>query len=155
VPGARSWLAAAAAYAHPDPSWAVVFHADLRDDADQIADGFDPGRLALALRGASLVEPLLRLAPGLYRFAVAAAAGSGGESLRVALRFDGHEIAARELSIEVDAHAAEHPVSTRGGCAMRPGSCPVKFWSWLAAAGAVILVRLHRRARAATRVRKG
>ena len=145
VPGARSWLAAAAPYAHPDPNWPVVFHAELRDDADRIADGFDPGRLLLALHGARLVEPLLRLAPGLYRFAVAAAADSGGESLRVALRFDGREIAARELSIEVDAHAAERPVSTRGGCAVRPGPCRAEVGSWLAAAFAVTLVRRNRR----------
>jgi subtilisin family serine protease len=154
VPGARSWLAAAAPYAHPDPNWPVVFHAELRDDADRIADGFDPDRLLLELRGASVVEPLLRLAPGLYRFAVAAAAGSGGESLRVALRFDGREFAARELSIEVDAHAAAHPVSARGGCAVRPGPYSLKFGSWLAAVGAVMLVRRHRRARAAMRVRR-
>lgn len=116
LPSVRSWLAAAAPTARPDPAWPVFFHAELRDEDGRICDGFDPARLELGLRRAKLVEPLSRIAPGLFRFAVAAPRDSGGQSLRVALHFDGREIVHRELSIEVDAHFAAGPVSTRGGC---------------------------------------
>jgi subtilisin family serine protease len=118
TPGSGSWLVAAAPHAHPDAAWPLVFHAELRDDEGRIADGFDPRRLLLEVRGASVVEPLFRVAPGLYRFSVAAADDAGGRSLRVVLRFDGREVASRELAIEVDTHTASHAVSTRGGCAV-------------------------------------
>jgi hypothetical protein len=120
VPGTGSWLAAAAPHARPDPRWPLVFHAELRDDAGRIADGFDARRFSLDVRGATVHEPLLRLAPGLYRFSVVAPSSSGGKSLRVALRFDEREVMAREVAIEVDPHAAAGLVSARGGCGLRP-----------------------------------
>jgi subtilisin family serine protease len=116
LPGKASWLAFASSYAHPDPKWPLVAYVELRTDDGQIADGFDDRRLTLSVAGATTVEPLLRVAPGLRRFAFAAPPESGGGHVRVALAFDGAPLTERELPIAVDAGSLLAPPAPRGGC---------------------------------------
>lgn len=123
LPGRASWLSFAASYAHPDPKWPVVAYVELRTDDGQLADGFDERRLVLSVTGATVVEPLLRVAPGLRRFAFAAPPESGGGRVRVALAFDGAPLLERELPIAVDSGSLLAPAAPRGGCGLaRPKS---------------------------------
>jgi len=118
APGSGSWLSLATSYAHPDPNWPLVGVVELRDDEGRIADGFDPGRLVLAATPAVVLEPLMRIAPGLWRFQVAGPAGSGGQTMSLRLSFDGGVLIERSVSIGVDRWAAEGGASARGGCAV-------------------------------------
>jgi MYXO-CTERM domain-containing protein len=119
IPTQRSWLTLSASFARPDPDWLLSGFVDLRDDSDQIADGFDPQRLALSAGPALIHEPLTRVAPGFYRFALSAPANTGGDDLRIAVSFDEREIAAKTLRIAVDRWVASDGVSARGGCSFR------------------------------------
>ena len=156
-PGGASWLTPAASFARPDPAWPLTFHAELRADDGKIADGFDPRRLTFALSNASLAESPTRLAPGLYRFSVTAPAGSGGESLRVALQFDGRTLLERSLPIAVDPALARRPASVRGGCGMGAASRASAELGWLLAlAGVAQRLRLRAsRARGSSRAPRG
>jgi subtilisin family serine protease len=124
LPGAASWLSLGASFARPDPSWPLFAYAELRDDASRPADGFAAHRLSLELDNAQVLEPLQRLAPGLYRFALAAPSASGGKTLSVRLLFDGVPISERTLPIAVDRGALVGLAMPRGGCgfARRPPS---------------------------------
>lgn len=118
-PGARSEIILADAFVRPDPSWPLDGLVELRDDEGRIADGFAESRLRLEMGGATgakLVESPLRLAPGLYRFRIAAPAGSGGRMLSLAVRFDDRVVASLSLPIAVDAALAHESPSARGGC---------------------------------------
>jgi MYXO-CTERM domain-containing protein len=145
APGRGTELLLAASYAHPDPSWPLEGLVEVRDDAGEIADGFDAARLALFTDGASVSEPLVRLAPGLWRFAIVAPSGSGGRSLALSLRFDGHEIAAKTLPIAVERSLADTLPSARGGCGVAAGAVDSSFGAPFAALGVVMLASRRRR----------
>lgn len=141
TPSARSWLTLSASFAHPDPNWPVTGYLDLRDDADELVDGFDPQRLRLKAEPASIREPLLRVAPGFYRFAVSAPVNSGGEHLHIEVTFDNQVIADKKLRIAVDRWVAVDGVSARGGCSV--GNARVgRNRAWL---GAFVLLGLWAR----------
>jgi len=144
VPGAKSWLVLSQSYAHPDPTWPVTGYVELRDDAGDLADGFDPSRLQLSAEPAVIIEPLTRVAAGLERFALAAPAGSGGRTLDIRISFDGQPFLARSLPIGVDRWVAEGGVSARGGCAFT-GSRPHPDLLWLLVGAAGVGVRRRRR----------
>jgi MYXO-CTERM domain-containing protein len=118
TPSAQSWLTLSGSFAHPDPNWLLTGYVDLRDDAGEIADGFDPGRLRLTAEPALIHEQLTRLAPGFYRFVLSAPPNSGGEDLRIAVSFDERVIVSKELRIAVDRWVASDGVSARGGCSV-------------------------------------
>lgn len=118
TPTERSWLTLSASFAHPDPDWLLTGFVDLRDDSDQIADGFDPARLTLSAEPALIHEPLTRVAAGFYRFVLSAPANTGGGDLRIAVDFDKRVIASKTLRIAVDRWLASDGVSARGGCSV-------------------------------------
>ena len=148
TPSSRSWITVSASFAHPDPNWPITGYVDLRDDADDIVDGFDPRRLQLTADPAQLREPLTRVAPGFYRFALSAPANTGGEDLRIAVSYDERVIASKTLRIAVDKWVASDGVSARGGCSIPAGSGSGASAGWM---GACLLVglwaRRHRRAK--------
>lgn len=146
LPGSGSWLSLAAAYAHPDPTWPLQGLAELRNDAGQLADGFDARRLSLAVERALVLEPLQRVAPGMYRFTLAAPAGSGGSNLEVRLRFDGMTITSRTLPIAVDRGALVGLAVPRAGCAF--GASKPRGLDWTLLALLALANRLRRRGRA-------
>ena len=141
TPSARSWITLSASFAHPDPDWPVTGYLDLRDDADEIVDGFDPRRLRLNAEPASIREPLTRVAPGFYRFALSALANSGGDDLQIEIAFDERVIAAKKLRIAVDRWVAIDGVSARGGCTIG-GNRAGAGGSWL---GVLVLLGLWAR----------
>jgi hypothetical protein len=150
TPGTGSELIVSASYAHPDPTWPLTGLLELRDDAGNVVDGFDASRLALAAAGATVLEPLTQLAPGLWQFAVAAASGSGGRTLTLAVTFDGQVVAAKELPIAVDRANAGVLPSARGGCALVPAERGVEHAGWLALLAALAVARRRRPRRAWT-----
>ncbi len=138
-----SWLVLSSALARPDPKWELAGLAELRKDGDLLVDGFDASRLRLEVQRGSVTSPLTRVAPGLWRFAVAAPAGSGGERMRVLLRFDDVVIAEEDVAIGVDPWVVGAQPSARGGCSLgRRGSAPAVIGLILSA---MVLLRLRRR----------
>jgi len=143
TPSSRSWLTLSGSFAHPDPNWLLTGYLDLRDDAGEIADGFDPQRLQLTAAPALIHEGLTRVAPGFYRFVLSAPANSGGEDLRIAVSFDGRVIVSKELRIAVDRWVASDGVSARGGCSVvRSGTGTGTGTAWL---GVCVLLGLFAR----------
>ena len=142
VPTARSWLTLSASSAQPDPTWPVTGYLDLRDDAGKLADGFDPERLHLKAQPATVREPLTRIAPGFFRFAVSAPPDAGGRTMQLAVRFDDQLIASAALPI---ARLPDEAASASGGCGVGGANTNSR-----AALGVGVLLAL-----AALRLRKG
>jgi MYXO-CTERM domain-containing protein len=142
TPTGHSWLTLSGSFAHPDPNWLLTGFVDLRDDTDQIADGFDPQRLTLAAEPALIQEGLTRVAPGLYRFVLSAPANTGGDDLRIAVSFDQSLIATKTLRIAVDRWVASDGVSARGGCSVGAGTGTGTGTGWM---GLVVLVGVFAR----------
>jgi MYXO-CTERM domain-containing protein len=140
-PSTKSWLSLAASFLHPDPEWPVVGYLELRDDNGKIADGFDSTRLVLTVSGGELREALVRVAPGLWRFSLAAPAGSGGSTVTIAATFDGRPIVSRKVSVGVDRWVAEEGASARGGCSVSRASAG---WPWLLATLSLLGMRQRR-----------
>jgi len=122
IPSAQSWLTLSSSFAHPDPNWLLTGFVDLRDDAGEIADGFDPQRLQLKAHPALIHEPLTRVAPGFHRFVLSAPLDSGGDDLHISVSFDERVIASKTLRIAVDRWVASDGVSARGGCSFGSGT---------------------------------
>lgn len=123
LPGNRSEITLPDAFVHPDPNWPLEGLLAVRDDDGRIADGFPEGRLRLEVAEdavAEIVEAPLRVAPGLYRFSVAAKAGSGGRLLSLAVRFDARVIATKTVPIAVDPALSSDSPRARGGCSLAP-----------------------------------
>lgn len=143
IPGMKSWLALSESYVHPDPAWLLNGYVELRDDAENIADGFDARRLKLATEPAALIrQTLTRVAAGFYRFALSAPPETGGGTQRIQILFDDQPIITQSMPIAVDRWVAEEGVSARGGCAVA-ARCPTTFGS--SAALALAFASLWRR----------
>jgi subtilisin family serine protease len=150
LPGNHTEITLADAFIHPDPSWPLEGLVAVRDDEGDIADGFPESRLRLEIAGdsgAEIVETPLRIAPGLYRFRVAAPAGSGGRALSLAVRFDSRVIATKSVPIAVDPALASEAPAARGGCGIAP-SHPLAGGAFAVAFGTFALARAVRRRRA-------
>ena len=118
-PSARQgWLALANDYAHPDPPWVLRGVVQLRSASGAIAHGLSASRLRLEATPARVVEPLDQAAPGLWRFGVAAPAGTGGQRLRLRVTYDERTLITREVPIAVDRWVAQEGVRARGGCSI-------------------------------------
>ncbi len=139
-----SWVGLASTYAHPDPDWPLVGVLELRAADGSIADGFDAARLKLMVAPAHITTPLTRVAPGLWRFAAAAPAGSGGGELRLDVTWDDQVLIERKLPIAVDRWIASDGVDARGGCNVAGRNSP---WSAIGAVVALALGTLLRRRR--------
>lgn len=119
----KSWMVMGSSYARPDPSWSIAGTLETRYADGTIADGFDPNELQLGVAEAILVQPFMRVAPGLWRFAVAAPEKSGGKTLIVEARFRGELIGKTQyLPIGADMWVAREGLETAGGCGTARGS---------------------------------
>jgi MYXO-CTERM domain-containing protein len=150
LPGNHTEITLADAFVHPDPSWPLEGLVAVRDDAGRIADGFAESRLTLQIggdSGAHLVETPQRLAPGLYRFRVAAPAGSGGRVLSLAVRFDARVIASTVLPVAVDPALASEAPAARGGCGLTTAKPPAGAPFVFGLTALLVLGRRRRRAR--------
>lgn len=146
-PGSASWLTLAASYAHPDASSALRGYAELRDESGLVADGFEPERLRLVVEGGRIREPLQRISPGLWQFAIAAPNGSGGTHLELSLQFDERVLAHRSVPIAVDRGALNGLAFVRGGCSFQPRG---SRWACACVLFAALTLRRRRRIKRAS-----
>lgn len=117
----KSWYVLSSGYARPDPSWPVWGTIELRR-SDGVPTRGEDRKLTLSLgEGAVLHTPLRHVRSGLWRFAVAAARGSGGTTLKIDVLYDGVSLGARELPVGGDVWLASAGIdaidATSGGCA--------------------------------------
>jgi subtilisin family serine protease len=126
---AASWLTLADNYVHPGAGPPLVGTVAVRAADDGIADGFEPARLTLSVGQEGIVEqPLSRVGPGLYRFALRAAPGTGSRLLRLDVAIDGVAIGAdhprlaghRLVPIGADRWIASGSARIYGGCTVGP-----------------------------------
>lgn len=112
----QSWYTLSSAYARPDPSWPVWGTLELRKLDGALAGGVDGSKLALTVTGGALYQPLTRVRPGLWRFAVAGRAGDGGGTLAIDVTYAGISLGARTLPIGLDAWSAQdRSIGAAGG----------------------------------------
>lgn len=140
-----SWLDMAASYLHPDPDWSNTGVLELRDDSGAIADGFSPSHLRLDAPGALITNRLARVAPGLWRFSLAAPAGTGGSTVKLRVLYDDHVLAQRTFDVAVDRWVAQGGVEARGGCSLSPGR--ERGGTWVAFALLGLCAAVRRRSR--------
>lgn len=127
----RSWLVLGSGYARPGIGNRIQGTLETRWADGTIADGFDGAQLELRTSEAVLVEPLMRVAPGLWRFAVAAEEGSGGGTLRVRAVFRGTTLGSEAvLPIGPDVFIAREGFTSEGGCSTTR-SAGAGGWAWL------------------------
>ena len=126
-----SWLTLANNYLHPGGGPPLIGTVLVRAADGSIADGFEPGRLALQVGEDSIVEqPLSRIGPGLYRFALRAPPGTGSRLLRLEVAIDGTPIGGsnsrvsgrRLVPIGADRWIASGSARIYGGCSVDPRS---------------------------------
>jgi hypothetical protein len=129
---AASWLSLASNTLHPAgdtppvTGWVMVRGAD-----GSLADGFDEQRLALVVsKEGIVVEPLSRVAAGLYRFALQGATGMGSRLVELDVRLDGTSIGQsdsrlygrRFLPVGADRWIAAGSARVYGGCSVAPSA---------------------------------
>ncbi len=144
----RSWLALASSFIRPDPDWALAGSVLVRDENGAPADNFGSDRLRLDVGSALIKDPLHRVGPGLFRFAIAAPAESGGQRLRVRILLDDQVLAERLLPIAVDRALADSSVDARGGCSFATGAGAASA-AWIGMLA--LLLRRRRRAQSLAR----
>ncbi len=139
APSAKaSWLVLGDTYAHPDPAWNVAAMLQLRDANSRAADGFDESALTISVRNGTVTSALSKAAPGLYEFAVAASAGTGGTALEVDALLGGKMLASATVPIAVDVNVAQAGFAARGGCSVGTrqgrtasvGALALAFMAW-------------------------
>lgn len=114
----KSWWVLSSAYARPDPSWPVWGTIELRNQQGEVSAGIAGTELELFVTGGIVVTPLVKVRPGLFRFAVAGERGSAGTTMTVEVRYKGQSIETlRELPIGDDVWRATGKIdATSGGC---------------------------------------
>jgi len=137
----KSWMVLGAGYARPGRQNRIEGTLETRFSDGTIADGFDASQLQLLTHDAEVLEPLARVAPGLWRFAVAAPEGSGGRTMTVETRFAGALLGEkRALAIGPDVFIAREGFTAHGGCSVSSSSSGAGWWMLLVAA----LLRLRK-----------
>jgi len=111
-----SYYVLSSPYLRPDPSWSVEGTIELRHADLSVAMGVTERDLSLRVDGGIVTLPLTRVRGGLFRFAIAAPAGSGGGVVDVDVLYRGQSLGARQLAIGVDNWAALGGVKPLGGC---------------------------------------
>jgi subtilisin family serine protease len=107
---AQSWVTLSSAYARPDPTWPVWGTVELRTGSGAIAGNIDGTALALSLRGGTVYQPMTRVRPGLWRFAVAGEPADLDSDLVVDVTYAGTSIGgARTLPVGYDKLSADDP----------------------------------------------
>jgi hypothetical protein len=143
----KSWYVLSSPYARPDPTWPVWGTVELRRPDGSIASGLAGTKLELKVGGGLVVQPLVKVRHGLFRFAVAGDRGKGGSSMTVEVLYDGKSLGARTLAIGTDVWTA----GSSGLDAVGGISCGVSggreggFGKWLGALGLIAVAAGARR----------
>ncbi len=144
----KSWYTLSSAYAQPDGAFPVWGTIELRHADGSFANGFDGTMLSVVVTNGELVRPLVKVRHGLFRFAVAGAAGHVGEALTLDVRYGGGSLGSRTLPIGTDVWTSDGVVDAVGGCAIDRAATRTGGASALAVVGALGLALARRRYRA-------
>lgn len=129
-----SYYVLSSPYLRPDPSWSVEGTVELRHANLLVAMGVPERDLSLRVDGGIITQPITRVRGGLYRFAIAAPAGSGGGVVDVDVLYRGQSLGAQKLAIGVDNWAALGGVEPLGGCSVAPQTSTPRSsgapWAW-------------------------
>lgn len=131
-----SYYVLSSPYLRPDPAWSVEGTVELRHQNLEVALGVPASDLTLKVNGGIVTRPLTLVRGGLYRFAIAAPAGSGGGVVDVDVLYRGQSLGSRQLAVGVDNWAALGGVEPVGGCSLSaPTTTPrgdgASGWVWL------------------------
>lgn len=117
---AKSWYTLSSGYARTDLSFPVWGTVELRRADGKVASGIDGQKLALTVKGGVVVQPLVKIRHGMWRFAVAGEPGSNGRALTVDVTYAGASLGAQTLPIGSDVWNADGLIRSAGGCALSP-----------------------------------
>jgi MYXO-CTERM domain-containing protein len=119
----QSWYTLSSAYARPDPTWPVWGTVELRLADGTIAGAIDGTKLALTLQGGAVYQPLTRVRPGLWTFAVAGQLTDLGTTLALEITYGGASLGKRTLPVGYDYWSATDPTlsAASGGCTCTTG----------------------------------
>lgn len=115
-----SWYTLSSSYARPDPTWPVWGTIQLRRENGSIAGGVDGSKIGLSLRGGGMIyQPLTRVRPGLFQFAIAGLEADFGRELVLDVTYAGTSLGSRTLPVGVDVWQANDRSlgADSGGCA--------------------------------------
>jgi MYXO-CTERM domain-containing protein len=144
---ASSWFNLSADYLRPEAAYPIQGVLELRSAEGELVGSVAEGALELRVRGARTTEALARVAPGLWRFAVAGEPGTAGTKATVEVRYRGESLGVRTLAVASDPWAADGRVQAAGGCSVSGadhGDAAVRVGAW-ALGGLAALVRRRRR----------
>lgn len=146
----QSWYVLSSAYARPDPTWPVWGTVELRRNDGSVASGLSGTKLELKVDGGLVVQPLVKVRHGLWRFAVAGERGTGGGLMTVDVLYDGKSLGSRELFVGTDVWTSNGGVDAVGGmsCGVAGGrsGAGLSGWLWLGGLGvAAAAARVRRR----------
>ena len=147
--GSKSWWLLGDETARPDPTFPVWATLELRLADGSIVSGLDEKKISVLVDGGRVVSGATRVRHGLFRFAVAGEAGSGGTTMRIEVLYDGVPIGtAKELPIGADPWIDSSAPTVEGGCTIGDaGSERAPGYAGLAAVGVLAFVRRARRNR--------
>jgi MYXO-CTERM domain-containing protein len=138
-----SWLGLANSFVRPDSNWPIEGIVHLRDVENHAVD-VPVSRLELRVVHGSIKKDLTRLAPGYFRFVVAGAERSAGETFQVELLLDGESLLSETRAIVVDAPNSSEPVVAGRGCSLDGTSKSHARWGWLLALAGALALRRRR-----------
>jgi subtilisin family serine protease len=145
---AKSWFSLSSEYVRPETDWPVVGTVELRRADGHIATGLDGSRLAVAVAGGTMVQPVTKVKSGLFRFRFGAAPGSGGGEVDVTVTYDGVPIGeTRRLPIGLDAWQSRSSPTAEGGCSTTGASTGTSWGTWAGVSLVVAFAALGRRGR--------
>jgi subtilisin family serine protease len=149
----KSWYTLSSPYARPDHTWPVWGTIELRRMDGKIAGGIDGSKLALRADGGALYQPLTRVQPGLWRFAVAGKDGDVGGQIKVDVTYAGMSLGVTTLPVGDDVWSAnDRDVGAIGGaCASPAGRAGTGSGAALAVAALVLAARRRARRNQAAR----
>jgi subtilisin family serine protease len=102
--------------ARPDRTWPVHGYVQLRRADGSLASGLDPTGVTVSVENGALVAEPVKIAHGLFQFAVAGLEGTGGTEMRVRVSYRGAQIEdERVLRVEIDQWAGDASPTVTGG----------------------------------------
>jgi subtilisin family serine protease len=113
-----SWFNLSSDYLRSDAVRPIVGVLELRDAEGHLVGTAPSGTLELLVEGARVTESLARVAPGLWRFAVAALPNSGGTKARIEIKIRGKSLGSRLLNVVADPWLADGYRAASGGCSV-------------------------------------
>ncbi len=143
----KSWYTLSSPYAQPNDAFPVWGTIELRRADGSLASGLDGTLLSVAVKNGAVVRPLVKVRHGLFRFAVAGAAGHVGEAMTVNVLYGNDSLGVRTLPIGTDVWTADGVVDAVGGCSLSVAAGRAGWASGLAVACGLALAFARRRAR--------